>query len=124
MTFILLQLLLRQRERLFAHQRRHRDLNPLSTRSLMPAHVATRQGFPLTERARDALPEPLLGFAIAGSSPIGWITQHAPNRGSFPAALARPCRHLALIQQACDGVDTESLLSIDLKHRLHHLGRG
>ena len=57
-----------------------------------------RAGFPLTERARDTLPGPLFGLAIASSSPIRRIAQHAPNGGSLPAAFARPCRDLALIQ--------------------------
>src|SRR5438552_14446454 len=40
----------------------------------MPTHVATRQGFPLTEWARHALPGPLFGFAIAG----GITLPHVP----------------------------------------------
>src|ERR1035437_5129041 len=67
------QLLLRQCEHLFIHQRRHRDLNPLRAGTLMTTNVATRQGFPLTERARDTLPGPLFGLAIASSSPIRGI---------------------------------------------------
>src|SRR4051794_13895190 len=98
MTFILLQLLLRQREHFLAHQSWHRDLNPLRARALMPTNVATWQGFSLPERARDALPRPLLGFAIAGGPPIRRIAQHAPNRGSFPTAVASPRRNPALIQ--------------------------
>src|SRR5215831_19686143 len=90
----------------------------------MPTNVPTRQGLPLTERACDALPGPLFGFAIASGSPIRRIAQHAPNRGSFPSAFARPCRDLALIQQARDGVDAESLLGIDLEHHPHHFGLG
>src|SRR5260370_625442 len=90
----------------------------------MPTNVATWQGLPLAERARDALPGPLLGFAIASGAPIGWIAQHVPNRGSFPTAVARPCPNSALIQQARNGVDTESLLGIELKHHPHHLGLG
>src|SRR5439155_5707078 len=98
MTFVLFQLLLRQREHLVTYQRRHWNLNPLRARPLMTPNVSTRQGFPLTERARHARPGPLLGFAIACGSPIRWIAQHAPNRGSFPTTGARPCRNLALIQ--------------------------
>jgi len=60
--FIPLQLFLRQREHVFAHQSRRWDLHPLDAGPLMPTHVATGQSFPLTERARDALPEPLLGL--------------------------------------------------------------
>src|SRR5689334_18111135 len=104
MTFILLQLLLRQREHLCAYQRRHRDLNPLLARPFMPPNVATRQRLPLTERARNALPGPLLGFAIASGSPIRWIAQHPPNCRSLPAAFARPCRNPALMQKTSDGV--------------------
>ena len=124
MPFILLQLLLRQREHLFAHQRWHRDLNPFRTGPLMPTHVATRHGLPLTEGARNALPEPLLGLAVASGAAIRGVAQHAPNRGSLPAAFARACRNPALIQQTCNGVDTESLLGVDLKHHPHHLGLG
>src|SRR5258707_5831240 len=98
MTFVVFQLLLRQREHLFTHQRRHRDLDPLRAGTLMTTNVATRQGFPLTERTRDTLPGPLFGLAIASSSPIRGIAQHAPNGGSFPAAFARARRDLALIQ--------------------------
>src|SRR6266852_7589315 len=122
MTFILLQLRLRQREHLFAHQRWHRDFNPLRARALMPTNVATWQGFPLPEWARDALPRPLLGFAIASGSPIRWIAQHAPNCGSLPSAFAASCRNLTLIQQTCHGIDAEALLGIDLKHHPHHPG--
>jgi hypothetical protein len=68
MTFVVFQLLLRQREYLFAHQRRHRDLNPVGAGSLMPANVETRQGFPLTERARDTLPGPLVSYGQPNSA--------------------------------------------------------
>jgi len=95
--FVLLQLLLHQREHLFAHQHWYRDLNPLRAQPLVPANVAAGQDFPLTKVPRDALPGPLLGFAIAGRSPICGIAQHAPNRGSLPAALPRPCWNLAFI---------------------------
>src|SRR5260370_7515607 len=115
MTFILLQLLLRQCEHLFTHQSRHRDFNPLRARPLMPTNVATGQSFPLTERARDALPGPLLGFAIASRSPIRGVAQHAPNRGSLPAAFAHPCRNLAVIQHTSDGADADPLLRLDLQ---------
>jgi hypothetical protein len=95
---ILFQLLLRQRERLFAHQRWHRDLNPLRAWPLVSTNVVARLNFPLTERTRDALPGPLLGLAVARRSPIRGIAQHAPNRGPLPAALARPCCNLPFIQ--------------------------
>src|SRR5260370_20543579 len=124
MTFILLQLLLRQCEHLFTHQSRHRDFNPLRARPLMPTNVATGESVRWTERGRDALPGPLLGFAKASRSPIRGIAQHAPNRGSLPAAFAHPCRNLAVIQHTSDGVDAEPLLRIDLKHHSHHLGLG
>src|SRR6516225_11942041 len=54
MMLVLLQLLLRQREHLFAHQRGHRDLNPLRARPLVSTHVAAWQRFPLTKGTRDA----------------------------------------------------------------------
>src|SRR5215510_6348575 len=98
MMFVLLQLLLRQREHLFAHQRWHRDLNPLRARPLVSTNVAARQGFPLTKGPRDALPRPLLGLAVARGSPIRGIAQHAPNRGSLPTALTCPCCNLLFIQ--------------------------
>jgi hypothetical protein len=44
----LFELLLRQREHLFAHQRAHRDLNPLRARPLVSNHVAAWRRFPLT----------------------------------------------------------------------------
>src|SRR6266508_3321281 len=108
MMLVRLQLLLCQREHLFAHQCRHRDLNPLRARPLMTTNVAARKGLSLTQRARDALPGPLFGFAIAGSPAIRGIAQHAPNGGSLPAALAGPCCNLTLIQQTCDGIDAEA----------------
>src|SRR6516165_12078765 len=98
MMLVFLQLLLRQREHLFAHQRWHRDLNPLRAWPLVSTNVAAWQGFPLTKRPRDALSGPLLGFAIARRSPIRGIAQHAPNRGPLPPALACPCCNLPFIQ--------------------------
>ena len=113
-----------QREHLFRHQRRHRNLNPVRAGTLMTTNVATGQGLPLPQRARDALPRSLFGLAIASGSPICGIAQHAPNCGSFPTALPRPRRDLPIIQHASDSVDAESLLGIGLKHHPHHLGLG
>src|SRR5438876_11012603 len=50
----------------------------------MPTHVATRQGFPLTEWARHALPGPLFGFAIAGG----------PTLPHVPIAEGRSGQHI------------------------------
>src|SRR3954447_25762190 len=57
------QLLLRERERLFPHQSWHWDLNPLRARPFVSTNVTARPSLPLTERTRDTLPGPLLGFA-------------------------------------------------------------
>src|ERR1043165_205712 len=90
MTFVLFQLLLRQREHLFTHQRRHRDLDPLRAGTLMTTNVATRQGFPLTERARDTLPGPLFGLAIARTFPDTRDCAACPKRWIVPNGLY-PC---------------------------------
>src|SRR5207248_6033964 len=103
---------------------RHGDCNPLRARTFMTANIAAGHGLALTERACDTLPWPLFGFAIAGGSAIRGIAQHPPHSGSLPAAVARPCRDLALIQQTRNGVDAESLLRIHLKHHPHHTGLG
>src|SRR5215471_21115146 len=124
MAFVLLQLLLRQREHLFAHQSRHGYFEPFRARPFMTTPGATRQAFPLTEWACDALPRPQLGLAIAGDPSIRGIAQHAPNRGSFPAALACPSGNLALIEQSRDGIDAEPLLGINLKHHANDPGLG
>src|SRR3954451_22407257 len=108
MTFVLLQLLLRQREHLFGHQRRHRDLNPLRTGPLMTTNVATGQGFALPQCPRDTLPRSLFGLAIAGGPPIRGIAQHSPDRRSFPSTLACPGRDLPVIQLTSDSIDAES----------------
>src|SRR4051795_762302 len=99
MTFVLLQLLLRQCEHLFVYKRWHGHLDPLRARPLMVGTIAARQTFPLAPRACDSLSGPQFGFSIACRSTIGWVAQHAPNRGPFPAALPRPRCDLAFIQQ-------------------------
>jgi ketosteroid isomerase-like protein len=54
MTFILLQLLLRQREHFLAHHSGHRHFNPLRARALMACAITARQAFPLAKGARDS----------------------------------------------------------------------
>src|SRR6516164_10801121 len=122
MTFVLLQLLLRQREYLFAHQCLNRNLNPLLARPFMTSTIATRPSFPLAQGAGDPLSGTRLGFTVAGGPAIGRVAQHSPNRRSFPAPLPRARSDLAFIQQTSDRVDTEALLCIDLKHHPHHSG--
>jgi len=81
MMFVLFQLLLRQREHLFAQQRTLRLLNPICPRPFMTTNLATRQGLSLTLRARDTLPEPLLGLAIASRASICGIARVRRARG-------------------------------------------
>src|SRR6266498_1474402 len=113
MAFFLLKLFLRHCEYLFAHQRRHRHLNPLSARPFVSCTIAARQASPLPQGARDLLPGTQFGFPIACRSTIGGVAEHTPNRGPLPAPLPRPGCNLALIQQTSDRLDAETLLGID-----------
>src|ERR1019366_3843967 len=95
MMFVLLQLLLCQREHLFAHQRRHRDLNPLRTGPLMTTNVAARE--PDAPGGHLNCLHSFMNFTIGGDLTtilvtaedvhprIGWVLEHTQY-----AAVAQP----------------------------------
>src|SRR3954451_10921791 len=98
MMLVLLQLLLRQSEDLFTHQRRHRHFDPVLAGPFMAGAVAAHHPVALTQGPRDALSRPQLCLAITSSAPIGRIPQQAPYRRAFPASGSGARGDLALIE--------------------------
>ena len=78
--------------------------------------VATRHALALPQWSCDPLARPQFGFAIAGLSLIGRIAQQPPYCRALPTRHPGPRRNLALIQHASDGVDTQPLSRVNLKH--------
>lgn len=109
MTLVFLHLLLGKGESLFADQSRNRDLDPLRSRSLVVGTVAARQSLAFPQRSRDALSRAEFGLPIARPAPVCRVAQHPPDRGSLPACHPRLGRNMIAVQQACNGIDAQSL---------------
>src|SRR5215469_8005346 len=70
MTFVLLQLLLRQGEGFLADQSRNRDLDPIRSRPLVVGTVAARQPPAFPPCSRDTLSRAEFRLPIAGPAPV------------------------------------------------------
>jgi len=73
MPSVLLQLLLRQGESLFADQARNRNLDPILAGPLVVGAVAARQPLAFPQPSRDALPRSELGLPKPRPAPVGRI---------------------------------------------------
>src|SRR5215208_6525060 len=124
MPFVFLQLLLSQREGLFADQGGNGNLNPVLARSFVIGAITAGQSVALPQRSRDSLPWTKLGLAITCPASVRRIAQQTPDRRSFPARGLRSGGNLAFVQHAGNCVDAETLLCVHLIHLAYDGGFG
>src|ERR1700680_1830258 len=121
MALILLLLLLRQSEARITHQRRYGNLDPFWARALSMRATTVAVPTSLPQGPRDFLARRALRFAKACFASISRIAQHGPHRRPFPPRRSPAGWDSALIQQAGDGIDAESLLGVGVEYQPHHL---
>ena len=121
MELIVLQLLLRQSERRFAHQRRYGNLNPFPARPLSMRATTTAVSTSLPQGPRDLLTHRALRLAKAGFALISRIAQHGPHRRPFPPRRSPAGGDPAIVQQAGDRIDADSLLGVGVEYQSHHI---
>src|ERR1035441_5911449 len=112
MPFVLLQLLLGQREDLFADQGGNGNLDPVLARSFVIGAIAAGQSVALPQRSRDPLAWTQLGVAITAPAAVRRVAQQVPDRRPLPARRLRPGRKLAFVEHAGNRVDAEPLLRV------------
>src|ERR1700730_2329685 len=112
MALILLQLLLRQSEGHITYQRRYGNLDPFWARALSMRATTVAVPTSLPQGPRDFLARRALRLAEACLALISRIAQHSPHRRSFPPRRSPAGWDSAIIQQAGDGIDAESLLGV------------
>src|SRR6266550_4653129 len=116
MALIVFQLLLRQSECGITHQRRHGDLDPFWTRALSIGATTVAVSTSLSQGPRDFLTRRALRFAEACFALISRIAQHGPHRRPFPPRRSLAGWDSAIIQQAGDGIDAQSLLCVRVEY--------
>jgi hypothetical protein len=121
MALIVLQLLLRQSERRFTHQRRYGNLNPFRARSLSMRATTTAVSTSLPQGPRDLLTHRALRLAKARFALISRIAQRGPHRRPFPPRRSPAGWDSAIVQQAGDGIDAESLFGVRVEYQPHHI---
>ena len=91
---------LRQRENLFAHDRRHRDRNPILTWSLMVSAVTRRDAAAHPYRSCNSLARRNRGLAKTSLPLVSRIAQHAPNHRAFPTPTSLGCGFIRKTDQS------------------------
>src|ERR1700719_273342 len=84
--FVLVEKVLSSRKALLAHQRGHRDLYPLLSRTLVADTVARDGATAPAQCPRDANAGSSPGLAESGCAAISRIAQHRPHDRALPAA--------------------------------------
>ena len=121
MALILLQLLLRQSEGRITHQRRYGNLDPFWARALSMRATTVAVPTSLPQGPRDFLARRALRLAEACLALISRIAQHGPHCRTFPPRRSPAGWDSAIIQQAGDGMDAQSLLGIRVEYQPHHI---
>src|ERR1035437_5665923 len=124
MPFVLLQLLLGQREDLFADQGGNGNLGPVLARSFVLGAIPAGQSLALPQRSRDSLAWTKLGLAITCPPSVRRVAQQSPDRRSFPTRRLRPGWNLTFVEHAGNRVDAETLLRVNLIHQAYDGGFG
>src|SRR5215471_13160370 len=122
MTSVLFQLLLRPSKSRFADQSRHRDLDPFLPGPFMFRTVGAHRPRPLPRPPRDSLARTGLGLPKARPALVCRVAQHAPDRGSLPTCRPGPGWNLALVQQARNRTDAETLHRVGVIHQADDSG--
>src|SRR5437588_11154 len=118
MALILLQLLLRQSEGCVTHQRRYGNLDPFWARALSMRATTVAVPTSLPQGPRDFLTRRALRLAEACLALISRIAQHRPHRRPFPPRRSPAGWDSAIVQQAGDGIDAQSLLGVRVEYRI------
>src|SRR6266576_5554901 len=121
MALILLQLLLRQSEGGITHQHRYGNLDPFWARALSMRATTVAVPTSLPQGPRGFFPRRALRLAEACLTLISRIAQQGPHRRPFPPGRSGPSWDSAIIQQAGNGIDAESLLGVGVEYQPHHI---
>src|SRR5712691_1074126 len=121
MALIVLQLLLRQGEGRITHQRRHGNLDPFWTRALSMRATTVAVSTSLPQGPCDFLTRRALRLAESCFALISRIAQHAPHRIPFPPRRSPAGWDSAIIQQAGDRIDAESLLGVRVEYKPNYI---
>ncbi len=102
-------------------QRRHRNLDPLVTRTITRRGGAGRHASPLSQPPGDpdVLARRHRGLLKASRPLIRRVAEHAPYRAALPLLLPRSRRDSAVREPARNGPNRQRLLGIAAKHFLH-----
>src|SRR5260370_23410802 len=121
MALIVLQLLLRQGEGRVLFRSRHGNLDPFWTRALSMRATTVAVSTSLPQGPRDFLTRRALRLAEACFALISRIAQHGPHRRPFPPRRSRAGWDAAIIQQAGDRIDAESLLGVRVEYQPNYI---
>ncbi len=86
----------------------------------MAGAVARSKPAAQSQGPRDSLALGQLRLAKACQAFVGWITQHGPDRGAFPAREAFACRYTLLIEPTHDCGDAQPLGGVPVIDLAHH----
>jgi hypothetical protein len=75
----------------------------------------------LPQGPRDFLTRRALRLAKACFALISRVAQHGPHRRPFPPRRSRAGEDSAIIQQAGNGIDAQSLLGVRVEYQPHHI---
>src|SRR5689334_22687555 len=100
------------REDIVVDQGGHGGFDPGATRLFVMGTIARADTAALAQRACDPLAGFGLGLAEAYGPLVRRVSQHGPYRGSLPARGLLACRHALLIEEACNGTNTQALTDI------------
>src|SRR5579864_5897861 len=121
MALIVLQLLLRQSECRITHQRRYGNLDPFWARALSMRATTVAVPASLPQGPRDFLTRRALRLAEACFALISRIAQHGPHRRPFPPRRSPAGWDSAIVQEAADGIDAQSILGVGVEYQPHYI---
>ena len=111
---------LREREGVIADDRRNGDRDPILPRPLVVRTVTRRDAATQPYRPGDPLTRRQRRLAKASLAFVRRITQHAPDRRTFPPATSLAGGDCLVVQEAGNGANAETFNGVQFEHPPHN----
>jgi hypothetical protein len=111
-----LESLLGKCEGLLADNRRHRNRDPILSRSFVTGAVTSGHATAHPDRPRDALARRHRRLTETRLTFVRRIAQHAPHRRTLPAATSLAGRDRLFVHQTSNGANAEALNAVQFKY--------
>ncbi len=103
-------------EGLLADDWRHRNRDPILSRSFVTGAVTSGHATAHPDRPRDALARRYRRLTETRLTFVRRIAQHAPHRRTLPAATSLASRDRLFVHQASDGANAEALNAVEFEY--------